>query len=68
MKINCLACGHNVDISDDYWDYEGLIKCFGCSALLKVKIDDGNIKSVNFSSFPQEKDEEIEIEKLISGK
>jgi len=46
MKINCLSCGHTVDLDDAYSDYEGQIKCYTCSALLEVKLSDSLIKSV----------------------
>ena len=46
MKINCLTCGHTVDLDDAYAEYEGIIRCFVCSALLEVRIQEGNIKSV----------------------
>jgi len=46
MKINCLSCGHTVDLDDAYSDYEGQVKCYTCSALLEVKLSDSLIKSV----------------------
>lgn len=48
MKINCVSCGHKVELDDAYSDYEGQIKCFACSALLEVKTEQGSIKSVKF--------------------
>ncbi len=48
MKINCVSCGFKVELDDAYSDYEGLIKCFACNALLEVKIEQDCIKSVNF--------------------
>ncbi len=48
MKINCLSCGHKVDIGDAYDDYEGQIKCYVCGAILEIKTEEGNLKSVNF--------------------
>ena len=48
MKINCLSCGHTVDLDDAYSDYEGPVKCFTCSALLEVKLEESLIKSVKF--------------------
>jgi len=51
MKINCLSCGHNVELSETYDDYAGLIKCFVCAALLEIKAEDGNIRSVQLSNF-----------------
>jgi hypothetical protein len=49
MKVNCLVCGHNVDLDDVYSDYEGMIRCFVCSTLLEIKTEDGQIKSVRFA-------------------
>ncbi len=46
MKINCLACGHSIDIGDAYDDYCGCVRCFVCQSLLEIKTDQGNIKSV----------------------
>jgi predicted RNA-binding Zn-ribbon protein involved in translation (DUF1610 family) len=48
MKINCLSCGHNIDLDDSYSDYEGLIKCYACGATLEVKLVEGCIKTVRF--------------------
>ena len=49
MKVNCLCCGHNVDLDEEvYSDYEGQIKCFGCGAILEIKTGEGKLKSVNF--------------------
>jgi len=53
MKINCLACGHKVELDGAYDDYEGQVKCFVCSALLEIKTDQGNIKSVKFLKITQ---------------
>ena len=46
MKINCLSCGHKVDIDDAYDDYEGQVKCFVCGAILLISTTDGALKSV----------------------
>jgi hypothetical protein len=48
MKINCLSCGHTIDLDDAYCDYEGQVKCYTCSALLEVKLVDCAIKAVKF--------------------
>jgi transcription elongation factor Elf1 len=48
MKVNCLACGHSVDLDDDYGDYTGLVKCFVCSALLEIRTEEGRVKAVHF--------------------
>ena len=46
MKINCLCCGHKVDLDDAYDDYEGPVKCFVCSAILEIRAEHGTIKAV----------------------
>ena len=49
MKINCLSCGHKVDLDDAYDDYEGCIKCLCCGSLLEIKTQEGMLKSVKLS-------------------
>lgn len=46
MKINCLSCGHKIDLDEAYCDYEGAIKCYACDATLEVKLSEGSVKSV----------------------
>lgn len=46
MKVICLSCGHKVDLGDAYDDFEGLVKCFACRAVLAIKTDTGTLKSV----------------------
>jgi DNA-directed RNA polymerase subunit N (RpoN/RPB10) len=46
MRINCLSCGHSLDVHHDYDDYEGQIKCFVCGALLSIHSENGRIKHV----------------------
>lgn len=48
MKINCPSCGFSLKLDDAYDDYEGQVKCWTCGALLDIKTEDGNIKSVRF--------------------
>jgi hypothetical protein len=49
MKINCLSCGHKVDLDDAYGDYVGQVRCFVCNSLLEIKIDQGHLKSVKLA-------------------
>ena len=48
MKINCLACGHKFELDEAYDDYEGRVKCYICGALLAIKTEGGNLKSLKF--------------------
>ena len=47
MKVNCLSCGHNVDLDEAYAEnYEGAVKCFGCDAMLAIKTEQGSLRVV----------------------
>lgn len=46
MKVNCLTCGHSIDLDDAYGDYQGEVRCFVCGSLLEVRIESDRIKSV----------------------
>ena len=46
MKLNCLSCGHAVDLRDGYNDYDGQVRCFTCGALLGIRTEDGQVKWV----------------------
>jgi len=49
MKINCISCGHNVNLDDMYEDYAGQIKCFACAAILEIKLEAGKPKSIKLA-------------------
>ncbi|MBI3947535.1 MAG: hypothetical protein HY321_16550 [Armatimonadetes bacterium] len=49
MKINCLSCGHKVELDDAYSGYEGEIRCLICAALLHVRIEEGSVRSVRLA-------------------
>jgi DNA-directed RNA polymerase subunit RPC12/RpoP len=52
MRINCLNCGHKIELDDVYDDYEGLIKCMTCRTLLSIKTEDSKLKGVGFATNP----------------
>ena len=45
MRINCLACGHKVELDDAYDDVEGPVKCL-CGAMLQIRTEEGMLKSI----------------------
>lgn len=49
MKINCLSCGHKIELDDVYDDYQGLVKCVTCGAMLDLKTEEGRLKSVRIT-------------------
>jgi predicted RNA-binding Zn-ribbon protein involved in translation (DUF1610 family) len=53
MTINCISCGHRIDIGEDYDDYEGPVKCWVCGALLDIKTEVGNLRAVKILSGPR---------------
>ena len=50
MRINCLSCGHKVDLDDVYDNYEGQVKCWACGAMLDIKTEDGNLRVVRLAN------------------
>jgi len=46
MKIICLACGHKIDLGDAYDDFDGPIRDATCGALLEIRTEGGNLRSV----------------------
>lgn len=66
MKVNCVCCGHNLELDDAYNDFEGLFKCYVCGALLELKTHDGKIKSVNrVESQPAVKRTGVDLEEFL---
>ena len=53
MNINCLQCGHSLDLRDAYDDYEGPVRCFICGSLLMIRTEDGRVKSVKATTSRQ---------------
>lgn len=49
MKINCLSCGHKLELDDAYDEYEGQIRCLVCEALLAIKTEAGHVKKVDLN-------------------
>jgi DNA-directed RNA polymerase subunit N (RpoN/RPB10) len=57
MKLNCLSCGHTVDLRDGYNDYDGQVKCFTCGGLMAIRTQDGQVKWVELvAGRPREQD------------
>jgi hypothetical protein len=54
MNVNCLSCGHSLDLRDAYDDYEGQVRCFICGSLLKLRSAEGHVKSVELASVAQQ--------------
>ena len=46
MRVNCLSCGHKVDLDEAYDDYHGPVKCLACGATLEIEAQEGKIRIV----------------------
>lgn len=46
MKLNCVSCGHSVNLDDAYGEYHGDVKCLVCGSMLQVIIEHEHVKSV----------------------
>jgi hypothetical protein len=48
MRINCLSCGHKVELDDAYDDFEGPVKCL-CGAMLEIRTEEGLLKAIKMA-------------------
>jgi hypothetical protein len=46
MNIHCVHCGHNIQLGDAYDAYSGLLRCSVCKQLMKVRIERGQLRSM----------------------
>ena len=59
MKLNCLSCGHSVDLHGDYDDYDGQVKCYVCGGLMTVHTENGHVKHVALTAETQHDDAKL---------
>lgn len=52
MQINCISCGHKVDVGKSYDDFDGQVKCNVCGTILQIKTEEGQVKSVHLALLP----------------
>ena len=46
MLIHCMHCGHSIELSVAYNEYHGPLRCVVCKALMTVRIEDGQLRSM----------------------
>lgn len=46
MKVVCLSCGHKVNLDDGYDNYAGQVRCVACGAILEIRTEGGDLRSV----------------------
>jgi hypothetical protein len=50
IKLNCLACGHQMELSEAYEDYQGEVRCWVCRTVLEVALREGKLRSIRKST------------------
>jgi len=51
MRINCLSCGHKMELDNAYGDFEGPVKCL-CGAMLEIRTKEGMLKAIKVAEPP----------------
>jgi hypothetical protein len=46
MRIQCMYCGHSIELSPAYEEYKGPLRCVVCKNLMMVRIEDGQLRSM----------------------
>ena len=64
MRINCLSCGHKVELDDAYDDFEGPVKCL-CGAMLEIRTEEGMLKGIKIAEPPAQPASQMEITEVI---
>lgn len=59
MRINCLSCGHKVELDDAYDDFEGPVKCL-CGAMLEIRTEEGLLKGIKVAAPPASRPKRME--------
>lgn len=48
MKVECISCGHELNLDHRVFeDYSGPVKCFSCSAMMKIRCAGGEVHSIS---------------------
>jgi hypothetical protein len=60
MKINCLSCGHILDLHSNYDDYDGQARCYVCGGLMTIHTESGQLKHAALTSKSQHDDARLD--------
>jgi hypothetical protein len=50
IRVNCLSCGHPIELDEAYEDYQGEVRCWGCRAIVEVSLHEGKLQSMKLST------------------
>ena len=63
MRVNCLGCGHMINLGLDYDDFKGQVRCNVCHSMTTIETKGGKIKSVRHADVSPPKPQEPERKK-----
>lgn len=46
MRVNCLGCGHMINLGHDYANYKGPVRCNVCRTISFIEAENGKIKTM----------------------
>jgi len=52
MKVNCIQCGHAIDLGESYDTFDGPVRCYVCRGLMELKTDKGKVRTVRLIPSP----------------
>ena len=44
MLIHCMYCGHSIELSEAYHDYQGPLRCRVCKNVMMVRVERGLLR------------------------
>ena len=50
MQINCLSCGHTLDLHDAYDDYQGPVRCYICGEMMIIHTQNGHVTAAGWTN------------------
>lgn len=52
MNVNCIQCGHAIDLGESYETFDGPVRCYVCRGLMELKTDKGKVRTVRLITPP----------------
>ncbi|MEW6139844.1 MAG: hypothetical protein AB1733_16600 [Thermodesulfobacteriota bacterium] len=49
MKINCVSCGHSMNLDNAYDDFEGPVRCYVCGSLLEIRTVEAKLRGIKLA-------------------
>ena len=47
MLIHCMYCGHSIELSEAYDDYQGPLRCAVCKSLMMIRVESGQLRGMD---------------------